>query len=751
MQPFLILAGAALTGVVCLGLGLLLSDALRAPSKGMERAALAFLAGAALLSISVFLLAAAGLARWYVFVCLDALVMLASWRKRVFRIGASNACGLAPGWRVPALVLFGVFTAIYGLHAMAPEHSPDGSYYHLGFVSLYDHASSLIKITDNMYAHLPQGIEMLFLHAFSIGRHSAASLVEFTFLLALAALIYCYGRRIGQPMAGLAAAFFVYASPIVGWTGTRAYIDVAVAAIIFGAFYTLYIWAEGAPDSLLIPAGLLAGFAFGSKYTAVLTIPFGICAIVLARKGRLAPRPPGLFLGCATLGCAPWLLRNLVWLGNPFSPFLNRWFPNPYIFPSFETQYSALLRSPEGFSGWGSLPLEVTIRGAHLQGLIGPLFLLAPIGILAVRTRPGRWVCAAAIVLTATYPMNLGTRFLIPALPFLALAMGMVMARKGWLTGALLAAHAITAYPAVVGLYADRYALRLDPPPAIAEVVRRVPEEQSLRGKHFGYDVARMVERFVPPDRQVYDFISFPEAYSNKHALMYYTSARANVITETLLTPMDVAPLFGGKPLLSGLSPDLAPVCAMEYRVRARSVSGVRLVQPAGAAGPLWTITDISLTMRGRELPLPAGSRVTASHSRWYAGSAFDASPVTVWSAREPVRKGMFIAVEFASAVELDGLIVRAPRDQQKMRARLEALTGPGRWETLGSEPEVSLTPRPAGLRALAAREVRRQGIDYLLVNEGNPIAADFSEHVDEWGIEKVAAAEGCTLYRIGR
>ena len=189
----------------------------------------------------------------------------------------------------------------------------------------------------------------------------------------------------------------------------------------------------------------------------------------------------------------------------------------------------------------------------------------------------------------------------------------------------------------------------------------------------------------------------------------------------------------------------------MEYRFQAARVSGVRLVQPTDAAGPLWTITDIALSLRGRELPLPARSRVTASHSQWYAGRAFDANPVTLWSAREPLTKGMFIAVEFASAIELDGLIVRAPRDQQKMRPRLEALTGPGHWETFGSSPEVSFAPRSAGVRALAAREVRQQGIDYLLVNDGNPIAADFGEHLDEWGIERVAAAEDFTLYRIGR
>jgi hypothetical protein len=36
-----------------------------------------------------------------------------------------------------------------------------------------------------MYAQLSQGIELLFLMAFSFGRHSAAALVHYAFLLAL--------------------------------------------------------------------------------------------------------------------------------------------------------------------------------------------------------------------------------------------------------------------------------------------------------------------------------------------------------------------------------------------------------------------------------------------------------------------------------------------------------------------------------------------------------------------------------------
>ncbi|MEX2262306.1 MAG: glycosyltransferase family 39 protein [Bryobacteraceae bacterium] len=740
-----ILGGCALTAAVSLALGLLLFDALRLPLKGLERAGLSFVTGSAILSLMVFLLAAAGYARKEIYIAFGLAVLAAAAWKRAFRFQSDTHSALSRPWRAGAVVLFGVFTCIYFLHAMAPEFSPDGSYYHLGFVGLYNDSGRLVKVVDNMYAHFPQAVEMLFLHAFSIGRHSAAALVHFLFLIALCTLIYAFGRKIGQPMAGLFAAFAVYASPIVGWTGTRAYIDVAVAAAIFGMFYLLTVWEDSGFDALLIPAGALAGFAFGSKYTAALAIPFGL-GFILGKRNRLL-RALLLFAAPAVGLFAPWLVRNRVWLGNPFSPFLNRWFPNPHVFPSFERPYADLVGWSEGLSGWAAVPLDLTIHGSYLQGLFGPVFLLAPLALLSLRTAPGRRLCIAALAFAVLYPFNVGARFLIPAIPFLALAIAMVLARKEWLVAMALAGHAITAYPAFLDLYCDPHALRLVATPTLAEAFRGVPEEEFLKSKRFGYEVARMVDRHVPPDAEVFSFVTFPEAYSRKKALTYYTSARANRITEILFTAMDAAPLFKGKPMLTGLSADLSPVCVADYRFEATTLHAIRLVQPT-ARSVLWTVTDVRIFSGDAEVHLPQ-SKPSASASPWFAWEAFDGNPVTLWSSREPAANGMYLQTEFAHPVTAGRVTVGGPRNQQGTAARLEGKTENGGWVVLDARPSVAIVPPPRNLRGLAAREVRRRGIEYLLVNEGNLVARDFHERARDWGVETVASAEGFTLYRI--
>src|SRR5262249_41641371 len=142
------------------------------------------------------------------------------------------------------------------------------SAYHLGFVARYLRVHGFERITTNMYAALSEGVEMIFVPAFAIGRHSAAALVHLGFLSALTLAIFAYGRQLGKPWAGAAAAFLVFASPVVGIDASSAYNDAAVAAVVFTTFYWLEIWDRSGDHCALIPVGLLAGYAYAAKYTA---------------------------------------------------------------------------------------------------------------------------------------------------------------------------------------------------------------------------------------------------------------------------------------------------------------------------------------------------------------------------------------------------------------------------------------------------------------------------------------------------
>src|SRR6185437_7558007 len=159
--------------------------------------------------------------------------------------------------RLPRVIryLFGgiaaAFTVLYFFNAWAPEISPDGASYHLGLVARYLRARGFERITTDMLAAFSGGVDMLYVPAFAIGRHSAAALLHFTFLMALALAVLAYGKRIGKPLAGAAAALLVYLSPVVGIDGTTAYTDVATAAIVFSVFYWIQLWDANRDSRLL--------------------------------------------------------------------------------------------------------------------------------------------------------------------------------------------------------------------------------------------------------------------------------------------------------------------------------------------------------------------------------------------------------------------------------------------------------------------------------------------------------------------
>ena len=197
MEPLAILFGAAFTCAVSLALGgLMLDDACRDPG-------VRFVSGASVLSLLVFALCSAGLAYPLVFLALGAAVLACQLRLERKRKGR----GGPPGKGIPSHkamrilwgILFGMYVVLYLSNAMAPEASPDGAGYHLGLVGRYLREHGFVRITDNLYAAMPAGVEMLFLFAFAFGKHSAAALVHFAFLVALVWQIFSYAPEARFP------------------------------------------------------------------------------------------------------------------------------------------------------------------------------------------------------------------------------------------------------------------------------------------------------------------------------------------------------------------------------------------------------------------------------------------------------------------------------------------------------------------------------------------------------------------------
>lgn len=723
-----ILFGAGLTVAAAWSLGRLALRRVRTPLYGDEFHLLAFFTGAPLLSLALFVL---GMARaWY-----DATF----WVLGLALVGAGWLWGARPaekGSKYPRwfLAVYIPFAVCYLIVAMSPEISPDGSGYHLGIVGTYYRAHAMTPIFTQMYANLSMGVEMLFLMAYAFGRHSAAALVHCAFLLALPLLMVCWGRRQQMLNAASAGALFFFCSPVVYADGTSAYIDVAVAAGIFALFYLLQLWKADREAGWLPVIGMMAGFGYATKYTAFLAVPFA-CWVVWRTLRKLKEawiKPLVVVAGCALVMILPWVLRNAAWLHNPFSPLLNAWFPNPFVHVSFEREYAEFMRN-YGMQNLWEIPLEVTFRGRVLCGLTGPLYLLGPVALLALRHPAGRAVAGTALLFLLPFPLNIGTRFLIPALPFVSLALAIALARWKWVLIPLTFAHAAASAPPVVSLYSDPQAWRVVQIP-LKQALRIESEASWLGGLAPSYRIARMVENATQPGAVIYTLTPFSESYTTREVRTSFQSAEGERLRDALWMP---------------LVQDSQANRAWDFRFPARTLRRIRLVQTGTGTRDLWSIHEVRVYNDERELPRAPEWRLTASPFPWDIRLAFDNSPVTRWKSWEHIRSGMWVQVDFGKTGTVSRVRLETSTDQYGVRVHLEGDPGEGTWVRVGGEPEQSdLIPR-LGLRRMATEELRRAGVTHLLVTGGDFGYDDYEREIDLWGFERAGEIDDSRLYRL--
>lgn len=730
MIALMVLFGAAFTASVAWALGRLLFRRVVAGVYEDEANLLGFISGSALLSLLVFLIASVHQARRGVFLAVGAAILLAAWRYGQPPTLRQRFPSLPRSWRWLFLAGFVPFTVLYFVNAMAPEFSPDGVSYHLSFVAHYAREHGLVRIPTNMYAQLSQGMELLYLFAFTFGRHSAAALVHYTFLLVLTFSILAYYRRIERPRAGVAAALLLYATPIIGIDGTTAYIDVGVAAVLFGVFYILQVWDANRLAPLLVAAGLASGFAYAVKYTAFLAVPYAL-AFVISRTRRL--RPALILCLCAAALIAPWIVKNILWTGNPFSPMLNTWFPNNVVHISFELGWAAQLRDYGLPKRW-LLPLELTLRGDKTAGILGPVFLLLPFAFIALRCHAGRRVLVPALLFTLPYFANIGTRFTIPALPFWCVALALAFANYPRILACLAIFHCAASWPNMLHRYADPYVWSLQKIPW-KQALRIEKEDTWLARVHGDYVVARLIERTVPPGSRLFAFNGKAEAYTNRDIAVSFQSA-SNEVTSDIF--------------YAAFLPDFQPNLQQEFRFPQQALRKLRIVQNARAvADDDWGINELRVYSQDIEIGRDASWRFRANTNPWDIQLAFDNSPVTRWRSWEKLRPGMFVELDLGSRRPVDRVTLQGSPSQAQADLRLEAQDALGRWRTIADHAAVSALPPPGFLGKQALAEIKARGFEYILLELPESGAAEVGEQPGEWGLVEVAKAGATRIYKI--
>lgn len=723
------LFGAGLTAAACYAVGALFIDRIKAPLRMEERFPLALTLGAACLHLAIFAILALQIAYWPVLVALLLAILL--W---AYRTGALRMRGLE-SQRLPRPLLWFIgvpgtlFSLVYLINALAPESSPDGAGYHLGVVARYLRAHGLEKVTTNFYAMLSEGVEMLFVPAFAIGRHSSAALLQFIFAIGLALALLAYGRRLGKPWVGATAALLTFLSPVFGLTASMAYVDVATGAIVFSAFYWVEVWDDFRDWRLLIPAGLLAGYAYAAKYTAF-SIAIYVIGFVLWRSRRL--KPALIVIACAAVTAGPWLARNWIFYQNPLAPFANALFRNPYVHVHFEQDYAAYFRHYEVTNLW-TLPLEATVGGAKAPGLLGPGFLLLPLGLLALRYSAGRRLWLAGLLAFVPYFGNVSARFLIPALPFFSLIIALALPRWPVAFAAVMVFHSFTSWYQAIPRYADKQAWRIATVPWRA-ALRLADTDQYLRTANSGYGPARMIEAHVPEDEPVLAIGSVADSYTRREVMVSFQSAGNEVLTD----------IFN-----MGANPDFQPSRALILHFAEKRTHRIRVRQIANAAYPEhWNVHEMRFYSGGVEIPRRLEWSLRAWPMPGDVQMAFDNLPATRWRSWETASPGMYLDVDFGREESVDEVRIETSPEYGTTRLVAEFMDTSGNWQKAGEVTKEAILPPNPQARRMATYALHSRGVHYLMLYDTSYGADDIRADPEAWGLKLVAAEPPARLYR---
>lgn len=388
---------------------------------------LAFIGWLTPLMIGLFLfIAAAWTWREWSLVLDDGLMCLTGFRQQWERLNTSQK----------TLLSVAVFVLIATLiHALAPPWDYDGLMYHLKAPQLFLEAGRIYLLPEIWQANGPLTTEMLFAIGLAFGSDSFAKLIHLTYAVLMMCATFAFGRRCFSNKTAWLALAILLGVPILPIWASWAYTDFAWAIYEFLSVFAIMLWILHHKRRWLIIAGVLSGFALGSKYLAFGSTTL-LCLWILWHSRRHAITTIlmnlTLFGVCAFIIAAPWYLKNIFLAGNPFYPFFFGGQGWDFQRLDMLMGYLRSFGTGKGVLDYLLLPFNIYVHHGKFSTLSieipGLLFLLA---LLYPFTRQGKIQNNTAVYTIFYFGVwavgSQQTRFLLPIFPPLAILTASVL------------------------------------------------------------------------------------------------------------------------------------------------------------------------------------------------------------------------------------------------------------------------------------------------------------------------------------
>jgi 4-amino-4-deoxy-L-arabinose transferase-like glycosyltransferase len=287
------------------------------------------------------------------------------------------------------------------LLALAPPVKWDSLTYHLTLPKLYVESGNVNFIQENSFSGYPQNVEMIFTWAFAL--NSGVTAVTVGWVIGIIGLIGVVGfirRLLGDRFAWLGAAILLSGQTLAH---TLHWGFVGYWLVIFGYGLTLGldIYYQTGKRRFLVLAGLMVGFALGTKYTAGILVPIAVAVMFYEcfkqDSDRKQPWIKGIhqliydliiFGVFSFLAFAPWMIKNLISTGNPIFPLFFKGMGMDDLRWLFYSQSHAEEYIP-GLRDGLLLPIQITVFSLDNTFIVGFPAYFADIGPLLIGLIPG--------------------------------------------------------------------------------------------------------------------------------------------------------------------------------------------------------------------------------------------------------------------------------------------------------------------------------------------------------------------------
>ncbi|MEW6619418.1 MAG: glycosyltransferase family 39 protein [bacterium] len=272
---------------------------------------------------------------------------------------------------------------------LVPTVTFDALVYHLAVPEIYVKHHKIIYLPYNCFSNYTFNTEMLFTLGLLLNGDLLAKLIHFLFGILSGLSIYSLARRYFTPKVAFLSVLSFCSMPLAIFVATSAFNDFAITFYEILAVYAFLVWYKEKTYGWLLLSGLTCGLSIGVKYFGGFGFGILVLSILIGKwrqDGILKAIKTTIIFGVfALIPVVPWLIKNLIFTGNPVFPLLYDTFggknwsqihQSRYLHEM--TRYSAgehLLLKPFIFFWnicfkWGGMDTGVKIP-------VGPIFIIS--------------------------------------------------------------------------------------------------------------------------------------------------------------------------------------------------------------------------------------------------------------------------------------------------------------------------------------------------------------------------------------